>query len=80
MNKISKPVNLDESVESKKKILFNYKNHKGRVSTRTVTPIEMYFGSTDFHRADQWLLTAYCHDKKAVRAFAMKDIYGIQEV
>lgn len=51
-----------------------YTNYKGKTSVRTVIPEEIYFGHTDWHPEDQWLMKAYDMDKQDERIFAMKDI------
>ena len=55
-------------------IKFEYKNWKGVTSIRTVTPINIWFGHTEWHKDDQWLLLALDEDKQAERNFAIKDI------
>lgn len=51
-----------------------YTNWKGITSTRHIIPIEIFFGSTEWHKEEQWLLNAFDVDKQANRAFALKDI------
>jgi len=62
-------------------VSFNYKNYKGDFFLRKVQPVEIYFGSTEWHPEPQWLLRAFDFDKKAERSFAMKDIswWGVRE-
>jgi predicted DNA-binding transcriptional regulator YafY len=55
-------------------VTFTYKNYRGEISDRIVSPIKIEFGSTEFHQQPQWLLYAWDTEKKAVRAFAMRDI------
>ena len=51
-----------------------YTNYKGKTAVRKVLPKEIYFGHTDWHPEDQWLMTAYDIGKKDDRTFAIKDI------
>lgn len=51
-----------------------YTNWRGETAERTIQPIKIWFGSTQWHPEKQWLLTAYDVDKKAERDFALKDI------
>ena len=44
-------------------IQFEYINYKGIKSTRNVIPVSLYFGSTEFHPENQWLMVAYDLDK-----------------
>lgn len=53
---------------------FWYKNYRGEVSERTVRPIRIYHGATEWHPEPQWLLEAFDMEKDAVRAFAMCDM------
>lgn len=53
---------------------FKYKNHRGFVSFRTVIPKSIRWGSTEWHPEKQWIMRAWCTEKKAMRDFAMKDM------
>jgi hypothetical protein len=55
---------------------FNYKNYRGEVDMRTVHPIKLWHGSTEYHTEPQWLLKAYDPTKGDERDFAMTDIVG----
>lgn len=51
-----------------------YINWKGEVAWRTVLPKKIWFGSTEWHREEQWLLKALDMERGAERDFALKDI------
>ncbi len=51
-----------------------YRNWKGDVAVRRIMPIEIWFGSTEWHKQDQWLLAATDLDKNERRDFALQDI------
>lgn len=51
-----------------------YTNFKGKTSVRNIIPQEIYFGSTQWHPSEQWLIEAIDVDKDAVRTFAVGDI------
>ena len=53
---------------------FEYINYKGIKSTRNVIPMSLYFGATEFHPENQWLIVAYDLDKQCERTFALNDI------
>lgn len=53
---------------------FRYLNYRGEVSVRTVRPLNIYFGSTEWHPEPQWLLAATDIEKGERRDFAIKDI------
>lgn len=52
-----------------------YRNYKGVVGERNITPIQIYYGSTQYHPEPQFLLEAFDNEKKASRTFALKDMY-----
>jgi predicted DNA-binding transcriptional regulator YafY len=51
-----------------------YTNWKGETSERDIKPIELWFGATEYHPEEQWLLRALDIEKNDERNFAMKDI------
>ena len=52
-----------------------YKNYRGDTAVRMIHPRRVWFGSTDWHPEEQWLLDALDVEKGAMRTFAMKDIH-----
>ncbi len=57
-------------------VLIDYTNHRGERGERRIEPLRMYFGSTQWHPDDQWLLEARDVKEDAMRTFAMKDIHN----
>lgn len=55
-------------------LVFEYKNWEGKTATRRVIPISFWYGTTEWHREEQWLLKALDVEKNAERDFAVKDI------
>jgi len=55
-------------------LVFKYKNWEGKTSVRHVIPEKTYFGKTQWHPKNQWLLEAFDLDKKEKRVFAVKEI------
>lgn len=51
-----------------------YTNWKGETAERTIKPIELWFGATEYHPEEQWLLRALDVAKDEERNFAMKDV------
>lgn len=51
-----------------------YTNYRGETSFRCIIPGKIWFGATQWHPDEQWLLDAYDVTKKVTRSFAMKDI------
>lgn len=53
---------------------FVYRNWKGDVALRAVSPLRVYRGTTEWHADEQWLLEAYDLEKKAPRTFALASV------
>lgn len=56
-----------------------YTNWKGKTEKRNIIPIEAYWGHTEFHKEDQFLLKCIDVDKGAERTYAMKYITKIED-
>ena len=61
-------------MDNEKIVTIVYTNYKGKTAVRKILPKEIFYGHTDWHPEDQWLLTAFDIQKAADRSFAMKDI------
>ena len=57
-----------------KTITILYTNYKGQTDCRDIIPERIWFGSTEWHPEEQWLLDAHDLGKDALRNFAMKDV------
>lgn len=64
----------------KAQVTFSYKNYKGVTAFRHVEPLNIYFGSTEYHPEPQWLLYGFDIEKQEWRTFAMKDITQWRQV
>jgi predicted DNA-binding transcriptional regulator YafY len=62
------------SVDQRKAIKIVYTNYRGETALRKVLPQRVWFGSTEWHPEEQWLLEAIDLDKGASRSFALRDI------
>lgn len=60
-------------------IEFDYVNWKGVFGHRKVKVSRIYFGSTNYHKEEQWLLEAIDIDKDKERIFSMKDITNVSQ-
>lgn len=58
-----------------KQVKIVYTNYKGETAIRSIEPIEIFFGSNQWHKDEQWLLRAYDIEKYAERTFSLKDIH-----
>ena len=56
------------------KVKIEYTNYRGETNVRTVIPVRIWFGGTEWHPEEQWLLDAFDVGKNANRSFAMKDL------
>lgn len=78
MDKKELPKDVQDALKGKRiediaiKVL--YKNWKGEVNLRAIIPISIHYGSTEFHKEDQWLMKVWDVDKKDYRTYALKDI------
>ena len=61
-------------VEMHKKVRILYTNYRGETGYRDIIPSKIWFGLTEWHKEEQWLLDAHDIEKNALRNFAMKDI------
>lgn len=51
-----------------------YTNYRKETAERKIIPKKIWFGSTEWHPEEQWLLEALDVAKNEDRNFAMKDI------
>lgn len=51
-----------------------YTNYRGETGERKIVPKKIWFGATEYHPEEQWLLEALDVEKNEERNFAMKDI------
>jgi len=56
---------------------FTYRNHRGDVAVRSAVPLDVRWGSTEWHREPQWLMRALDVDKGVEREFAMRDMSAL---
>jgi hypothetical protein len=55
-------------------VFLDYTNYKGERNWRKVRPIRLWYGRTEHHPRDQWLLDAWDIDRGAERTFALHGI------
>lgn len=51
-----------------------YTNYRGQTAIRTIVPLRIYFGSTEYHSRQQWLLELWDIERAALRTYALKEI------
>lgn len=64
------------SKASKRTVIIDYTNHRGERAERTIEPGSWYFGKTEWHPEEQWLMYAFDVKKDVFRTFAQKDIHS----
>lgn len=55
-------------------IKVRYTNYRGEMAVRTIVPISFYFGSTEYHKEEQWLVKLWDVERDAERIYALKEI------
>lgn len=65
-----------EEDDTSKVVTIIYTNWRGETSQRRILSIKLWFGKTEWHPREQWLLKAQDVDKNVERDFALKDIAG----
>jgi predicted DNA-binding transcriptional regulator YafY len=55
-------------------LVFEYTNWEGKTANRKVKPLEIWYGKTQWHPTEQWLLRAIDLEKGEERNFAVVDI------
>lgn len=63
-----------------KLVQFTYTNHRGETVLRRVQPAGIWFGKTQWHPKEQWLLRALDMDRNEWRDFAMSVMSGWTEL
>lgn len=61
-------------VDAQRAIRMLYENYRGETSIRHVIPRRIWFGSTEWHPEDQWLLEGYDLDRQEMRSYSLKEI------
>jgi len=57
-----------------KSIKVKYKNWNCEIGIRTIIPVSVYYGHTDYYKENQWLMDVFDVDKDDLRTYAMMDI------
>ncbi len=56
-----------------------YKNWRGEIGLRRIIPLDIFYGSNEFHKEQQWLMRVWDVDKKDYRTYALRDIQEWKE-
>ncbi|MBZ9682726.1 MULTISPECIES: WYL domain-containing protein [unclassified Mesorhizobium] len=71
-------IEIAEMTKDNKELIFNYTNWRGDHSVRRITPVKIWFGTTEWHQEHQWFLQGTDLDKGELRDFSLKDIVFIK--
>ena len=55
-------------------IKVRYKNWRSEVALREITPKRIFWGATEWHKEEQWLLEVFDWGRHEERVYALKDI------
>lgn len=55
-------------------IKVRYTNYRGEAAIRTIVPLNFYFGSTEYHKEEQWLVKLWDVERGAERIYALQEI------
>lgn len=70
----SRSAHLSDDPDTDRAIRIVYTNYRGETALREIVPQRVWYGATDWHPEEQWLLDAVDLDKGASRSFALRDI------
>lgn len=75
-NIVSSPVMPEEITKQAytHPIKVQYTNYKGETAIRTIIPLKFWFGKTEYHPQEQWLLDVWDLERNALRVYTLKDI------
>src|ERR1700704_3125980 len=62
------------TTEYKHPIKVRYTNWRNETAVRSIVPLEVYFGKTEYHPQEQWLLKVWDVERGAERVYALKEI------
>jgi predicted DNA-binding transcriptional regulator YafY len=68
-----------QAMEAAREVKILYVNYRGEKGWRRIQPLNIWFGSTEWHPRKQWLMDAIDLEKEAARSFALKDIQVWEE-
>lgn len=74
-DKLTAPTTSD----MRKVVSIVYTNYRGETARREIIPQRVWFGATQWHPEEQWLLDAFDIEKKSPRSFALRDIRSYAE-
>jgi len=78
MDKNDLPKEVKEKINGKElervMVKVEYKNWKGETGIRFIIPLNIFYGHTEYHKEEQWLMKVWDLDKKDYRTYALRDV------
>jgi hypothetical protein len=65
---------IDESDQQDRVVSVLYTNYRGITALRRIIPRRIWFGHTEWHPGEQWILDVFDVEKRAERSFAIAEI------
>lgn len=53
-----------------------YTNYKGETAKRRLVPVNIFYGTSEFHEGEQWFIRGWCLDRQAFRDFSLSGFKG----
>lgn len=69
-------INQDQA-RPQQELAFNYVNYRGQTGRRKVRPLSIRWGTSDWYKTPQWLLSCWDLDKDDMREFAIANMTDI---
>lgn len=71
------PPFLFNFMNTPKRMRCTYTNYKGEVAVRTITVLGIWYGSTDWHKDEQFFIGGRDEETGLYRDFAMRDMKDV---
>lgn len=63
-------------MDLKRQLKIDYTNYKGLRSTRTILPLNLWYGRSEYHHEEGWFIRAIDLGRDALRDFYLPDIHS----
>ncbi len=65
---------LPVGLEKEHPVKVRYVNWRGEEAIRSIIPVDIYWGKTEWHPEEQWILKVWDVEREAYREYSLKDI------
>lgn len=66
------------SYDSKKVVIVDYTNWRGERRRRPIVPVQVCFGTSQYHLGEQWFLLVFDCEDGALKDFALSGFHGFE--